>query len=72
MKTTESGIVGYPKCDLTSMPEFFPGLLRIKLTMPNTHYLNIDLTKVGRPAGQKKVFLPTSDLFGCIEAVVAR
>ena len=36
------------------------------------HYLNIDLTKVGRPAGQKKVFLPTSDPFGSIEAVVAR
>ena len=54
------------------MPEFFLGLLRIKLTMPNTHYLNIDLTKFGRRAGQKKVFPPTSDLFGCIEAVVAR
>jgi len=128
MKTTESGFVGYPKCDLTSLPEttdrilatsmnarwdyaegatdhgtdvidtmlkvfaenyspsvqrtlyqmgeaalqFFPGLLRIKLTMPNSHYLNIDLTKVGRPAGQKKVFLPTNDPFGYIDAVVAR
>jgi len=128
MKTTESGFVGYPKCELTTLPETtdrilstsmnvrwdyadgaadhgadvldvmltifaetfspsvqrtlyqmgeaalesFPGLVRIKLTMPNRHYLNIDLTKVGRPAGQQKVFLPTSDPFGYIEAVVAR
>lgn len=128
MKTTESGFVGYPKCDLTTLPETtdrilatslnaewefadatadvgdtvmeamlkifsetyspsvqrtlflmgeaalaaVPGLARIKLTMPNKHYLNIDLTKVGRPAGQKKVFLPTDDPFGYIEAIVAR
>jgi urate oxidase len=128
MKTTESGFVGYPKCDMTTLPETtdrilatslnaewefaddtadvdakvldamlkvfsgtyspsvqrtlylmgeaalaaVPGLARIKLTMPNKHYLNIDLTKVGRPAGQKKVFLPTDDPFGYIEAVVAK
>lgn len=128
MKTTESGFVGYPKCDLTTLPETtdrilatslnaewefadstadvgevvmdamlqvfsgtyspsvqrtlflmgeaalaaVPGLARIKLTMPNKHYLNLDLTKVGRPAGQKKIFLPTDDPFGYIEAVVAR
>jgi urate oxidase len=128
MKTTESGFVGYPKCDLTTLPETTdrilatsmnaewefaddssdvdaavldamlsvfsstyspsvqrtlflmgeaalaaaPGLARIKLTMPNKHYLNIDLTKVGRPAGQKNIFLPTDDPFGYIEAVVAR
>jgi urate oxidase len=128
MKTTESGFVGYPKCDLTTLPETtdrilatslnaewefaddsadvdtavmdamlkvfsgtyspsvqrtlylmgeaaleaVPGLARIKLTMPNKHYLNIDLSKVGRPPGQKKVFLPTDDPFGYIEAVVAR
>lgn len=128
MKTTESGFVGYPKCDLTTLPETtdrilatsldahwdyvdgtadleasvldvmlevftetyspsvqrtlflmgeaaldsFPGLSRIKLTMPNKHYLNIDLTRVGRPAGQQKVFLPTDDPFGYIEAVVSR
>lgn len=128
MKTTESGFVGYPKCDLTTLPEAtdrilatsmdahwdytgdaaihdsailevmlkifsgtyspsvqrtlfqmgeaalasFHGLARIKLTMPNKHYLSLDLAKVGRPAGQKKVFLPTDDPFGYIEAVVAR
>lgn len=128
MKTTESGFVGYPKCDLTTLPETtdrvlatsmdarwdyagdaanldaaivevmlkvfsetyspsvqrtlyqmgeaalasFHGLERIKLTMPNKHYLGLDLTKVGRPAGQKKVFLPTDDPFGYIEAMVAR
>lgn len=128
LKTTGSGFTGYPKCDLTTLPEttdrilatslnaewefadstasvdeavmdamlkvfsetYSPsvqrtlflmgeaalgaveGISRIKLTMPNKHYLNIDLTKVGRPAGQKKVFLPTDDPFGYIEAVVAR
>ncbi len=128
MKTTESGFVGYPKCDLTTLPETTdrilatslnaewefadstadvddvlmdamlrvfsetyspsvqrtlflmgeaalaaaPSLSRIKLTMPNKHYLNLDLTKIGRPAGQKKVFLPTDDPFGYIEAVVGR
>jgi urate oxidase len=128
MKTTESGFAGYPKCDLTTLPETsdrilatslnaewefadesadvdaavldamlkvfsetyspsvqrtlfqmgeaalaaVPGLARIKLTMPNKHYLNIDLTRLGRPAGQKKVFQPTDDPFGYIEAIVAR
>lgn len=49
-----------------------PGIERIKFTMPNKHYLNIDLTKLGRPEGQKKVFLPTEEPFGYIEAVIAR
>lgn len=128
MKTTESGFAGYPKCDLTTLPETtdrilatslnaewefgdstadvdrvvmdamlqvfaetyspsvqrtlflmgeaalaaVPGLVRITLTMPNKHYLNLDLSRLGRPADQKKVFLPTDDPFGFIEAVVAR
>jgi urate oxidase len=49
-----------------------PGLSRITLTLPNKHYLPLDLTKVGRPAGQDRVFLPTDDPFGFIEATVAR
>ncbi len=128
LKTTESGFVGYPKCDYTTLPETtdrilstsmdaewtyegeaadagaivldamlkvftetyspsvqntlylmgeaalaaFPGISRIKLTMPNKHYLNIDLAKIGRPEGQKKIFLPTDDPFGYIEAVITR
>lgn len=128
MKTTESGFVGYPRCEFTTLPETTdrilatsldahwsyageasgldekvlaamlkvfaetfspsvqrtlyqmgeaaleacPGLSRIKLTMPNKHYLNLDLTKLGRPAGQKKIFLPTGDPFGFIEAAVSR
>lgn len=128
MKTTESGFVGYPKCELTTLPETTdrvlatsmdaawdyagetadvgpklidamlkvfsgtyspsvqrtlfqmaeaalaacPGISGIKLTMPNKHYLSLDLTKLGRPAGQKKVFLPTDDPFGYIQAVVTR
>lgn len=50
----------------------FAGIASIRLTMPNKHYLNLDLAKLGRPAGQKKVFLPTDDPFGYIEAVVSR
>lgn len=128
MKTTESGFVGYPVCEYTTLQETTdrifstsldaeweyigdaadldqrvidsilevfagtyspsvqrtmyqmgeavlaacPGIARIKFTMPNKHYLNIDLTKLGRPEGQKKVFLPTDDPFGYIEAVIAR
>lgn len=49
-----------------------PGISRIKLTMPNKHYLNLDLTRLGRPAGQKKIFQPTDEPFGFIEAVVGR
>lgn len=49
-----------------------PGIARIRLTMPNKHYLNLDLTRLGRPAGQRKIFLPTDDPFGFIEAVVGR
>ena len=52
--------------------ETFPDLSRIRLSLSNKHYLNIDLSKLGRPADQKKIFLPTDDPFGCIEAVVAR
>ena len=50
----------------------FPGLTRIRLSLSNKHYLNIDLSNLGRPAGQKRIFLPTDDPYGCIEAVVAR
>jgi len=50
----------------------FPGLRRITLTMPNKHYLSLDLTKLDRPAGQQKVFLPTDDPFGYIQAVLSR
>lgn len=50
----------------------FPDLKSIKLTMPNKHYLNLDLSRLGRPEGQNKIFLPTDDPFGFIEAVVSR
>jgi urate oxidase len=128
LKTTESGFIGFSKCELTTLKETTdrifstsldavwdydgtaadldqvaldsilevfantyspsvqrtlylmgeavlkkcPGVTRIKLTMPNKHYLNLDLSKLGRPEGQKKVFLPTDDPFGYIEAIVAR
>ncbi len=128
MKTTESGFEGYPRCELTTLPETsdrilatsmdavwqyageancadadviaamlevfagtyspsvqrtlfqmgeaalgaFPALRRVRLTMPNKHYLGLDLTRLGRPAGQNRVYLPTDDPFGFIEAVVGR
>jgi urate oxidase len=128
MKTTASGFSGFPRCEMTTLPETtdrilatsldavwefgddttavdqavlaamlpvfagtyspsvqrtlfqmaeaalaaVPGLSRITLTMPNKHYLPLDLTKLGRPAGQKQVFLPTDDPFGFIQATVAR
>ncbi len=128
LKTTASGFAGYPKCELTTLPEttdrilatsldaeweyaeaaanadpslmdamlkvfsetYSPsvqrtlflmgeaalaaadGITRITLTMPNKHYLGLDLTKLGRPPGQKKIFLPTDDPYGFIEATVTR
>ena len=50
----------------------FPGLTRIGLSLSNKHYLNIDLSRLGRPAEQKRIFLPTENPYGCIEAVVVR
>ena len=50
----------------------FPGLNRIGLSLSNKHYLNIDLSRLGRPAEQKRIFLPTENPYGCIEAVVVR
>ncbi len=44
---------------------------RIELRMPNVHFLGLDLGRLGRP-GQTKVFLPTDEPHGEIEAVVIR
>ena len=48
-----------------------PVISRIELKMPNVHFLNLDLTKLGRP-GQKAVLLPTDEPHGEIEAVITR
>ncbi len=44
---------------------------RVELKMPNVHFLGLDLSKLGRP-GQTRVFLPTDEPHGEIEAVVIR
>lgn len=49
----------------------FPGIERIALTLPNVHFLGLDLTKLGRP-GNDCLFLPTDEPYGQIEAVVVR
>lgn len=43
----------------------------VALTMPNVHFLGLDLSRLGRP-DQKRVFLPTDEPHGEIEAVVTR
>ncbi len=43
----------------------------IRLTLPNVHFLNLDLSKLGRP-GQTGIFLPTDEPHGQIEATVTR
>lgn len=48
-----------------------PAIEQIELKMPNVHFLGLDLSRLGRP-GQTKVFLPTDEPHGQIEAVVAR
>ncbi|MDA0293158.1 MAG: urate oxidase [Verrucomicrobia bacterium] len=48
-----------------------PGIDEIALTLPNVHFLGMDLTKLGRP-GNDCLFLPTDEPHGQIEAVVTR
>ncbi|WP_035611685.1 factor-independent urate hydroxylase [Haloferula sp. BvORR071] len=48
-----------------------PSISRIELKMPNVHFLNLDLSKLGRP-GQKTVLLPTDEPHGEIEAIITR
>ncbi len=49
-----------------------PELAKIKLTMPNKHYLPLNLTAFGAPEGQSTILLPTDEPHGKIEATVAR
>lgn len=51
--------------------EVSPSVQQVELRMPNVHFLGLDLSRLGRP-GQSKVFLPTDEPHGEIEAVVAR
>lgn len=44
---------------------------RVEIKMPNVHFLGLDLSRIGRP-GQNRVFLPTDEPHGEIEAVIAR
>ncbi|MEM6910299.1 MAG: factor-independent urate hydroxylase [Verrucomicrobiota bacterium] len=43
----------------------------ISLRLPNVHYLNLDLSRLGRP-DQRQVFLPTDEPHGQIEATLTR
>lgn len=48
-----------------------PCIESVTLRLPNVHFLNLDLSKVGRP-DQRKVFLPTDEPHGQIEATIKR
>ncbi len=48
-----------------------PEISRIRLTMPNLHYLEIDLTPFNIK-NDKELFVPTEAPQGWIEATVAR
>jgi len=48
-----------------------PSIAEIALTMPNVHFLGLDLSRFGLP-NQTHVFLPTDEPHGEIEAVVSR
>ncbi|MEM9079259.1 MAG: factor-independent urate hydroxylase [Verrucomicrobiota bacterium] len=50
--------------------EVAPKIERVSLTMPNVHFLPIDLTKLGR--SEAKVVLPTDEPHGQIVATVGR
>jgi urate oxidase len=51
--------------------EAAPNIVSVELKMPNVHFLNLDLSKLGLP-NQSKVFLPTDEPHGEIEALVTR
>jgi urate oxidase len=51
--------------------EACPEISQISLTMPNLHYLVIDLTPF-KIANDKELFVPTDSPQGWIEATVAR
>ena len=48
-----------------------PGIGEISLSLPNVHFLGMDLTRLGHP-GNDSLFLPTDEPHGQIEAVVSR
>lgn len=48
-----------------------PVVNKVELKMPNVHFLGLDLGKLGRPT-QTRVFLPTDEPHGEIEAVIQR
>ncbi len=52
--------------------EAAPELESIRLSMPNKHYLPLNLSALGFPASQNILFLPTDEPHGQIEAVVGR
>lgn len=52
--------------------ETFSGLSRVHQSLSNKHCLGFDPGGLGGPPNRKRIFLPTDDPFGCVEAVVAR
>jgi len=48
-----------------------PQVQEIALSLPNVHFLGMDLSKLGRPENDC-LFLPTDEPHGQIEAVVTR
>jgi urate oxidase len=49
-----------------------PEIRSIRLTMPNKHYLPLNLSAFGRPEKQDNCYLPTDEPHGQIEAEVGR
>jgi urate oxidase len=51
--------------------EKFPGIAEITFSLPNIHYLPVDLARFGL-ANDNRIFLPTSEPHGLIEARLVR
>lgn len=51
--------------------EKFPGIAEISLSLPNIHYLPVDLARLGLQNGNQ-IFLPTDEPHGLIEARLSR
>jgi urate oxidase len=51
--------------------EHCPAVARIALSMPNQHYLLVDLSSLGR-TNDNEIFMPVDEPYGVIEAVIER
>ncbi len=66
-ESVQATIFSMGRAVMTAVPE----IARVTLTLPNRHYLHLDVARLGLE-DRREVFLPTDEPHGQIEAVVER